>query len=117
MDIEIIEVKRSDTECIIFKVLKDCNLWPYILMDTTYDEGGNATNVNRHVYIFENYNVVAGDYVILYTHKGTTEHFKNRSGSKTHTYYWGFEEGTHIWNNEGDKTLLVKVSEYKFTRL
>lgn len=117
MDLEIVDVRRGENECLVLKVVNDCNLWPYLLLDTTFDDSGMVSNINRHVYIFENYNVSSGDFVVIFSQKGKNRHFVNKTGSKTHAYYWGYEDGVNIWNGNGDKALLIKASEFKITRL
>ena len=41
-------VKENDKEYVLFRVEEDCNLWPFILFDATYDENGNSSNLLRH---------------------------------------------------------------------
>lgn len=60
---------------------------------------------------FPNLNVKRGDYIVLYTCKGEYETFVNKTGSRTHKLYWGFE--SNIWNNGCDEALLVKVDDFK----
>lgn len=117
MDLEIVRVDRGEKEQIVLKVARDCNLWPYIIFDTTYGEEGGTSNVYRHSFIFPNLNVSAGDYVVIRTRKGETESFKNRAKTNTYIFYWGFDEGVKLWNKEGDKALIVKVEEYNFVSL
>lgn len=114
MELRFTKIKEIDgQECLIFEVVLDCNLWPYIVFDTTYDEDGDVSNVHRHSYIFPNRTVQKGDYVRLFTGKGKYNNFKNKAGTITHNYYWGFKDGVTIWNEGGDRLLLVKVQEYK----
>lgn len=103
--------KENDKEFALFRVKEDCNLWPFILFDATYDENGNSSNLLRHLFIFPSQNVSEGDFVIVYTSTGENTHFKNKAGTMTWIYYWGL--GVNIWNNKGDEALLIKVAEYK----
>lgn len=112
MEISLLKIdKENGKELALFKVEEDCNLWPFIIFDATYDENGISSNLMRHSFFFPSQNVIKGDYVIVYTGKGQSQHFKNRSGSTTWVYYWGLE--VNVWNNKGDEALLVKVAEYK----
>lgn len=113
MEIIINKVIREEDERIILSVTEDCNLWPYILMDTAYDENGRVSNINRHVYIFENQNVKCGDYVVVHTGKGENTTFTNKKGTTTFSYFWGFDSSVKMWNNVIDRALIVKVAEYK----
>lgn len=117
MDIVIHRVIRKEPEHIVLKVIRNCNLSPYIIFDTTYDENGNVSNINRHSYFFGNKYVEAGDYIILYSGIGTRRIFLNNAKTNTHVFYWGFESGASVWNDECDKALLVKVADSKNTSL
>ena len=110
MDLKILDIKK-DKEYVLFRAEKDQNLWPYILFDATFDETGLSSNINRHSFIFPNLNVKRGDYIVLYTCKGEYETFVNKTGSRTHKLYWGFE--SNIWNHGCDEALLVKVDDFK----
>lgn len=103
--------KNNDKEYVLFRVEEDCNLWPFILFDATYDENGHSSNLLRHSFIFPSQNVSKGDFVIVNTAAGKNTHFKNRAGTKTWVYYWGLD--VNVWNNKGDEALLVKAAEYK----
>lgn len=111
MELKIRNVDRKDPERVILQVDETCNVWPYILFDTTYDEKGNPTNLNRHSFIFPNKNVMKGDFIAIYTGKGETKEYRNQGGTTTHVFYWGLD--SNVWNNEQDSALLVKVEEYK----
>lgn len=104
-------VKENDKEYVLFRVEEDCNLWPFILFDATYDENGNSSNLLRHSFIFPSQNVSRGDFVILYTGEGENAQYKNKAGTTTWTYYWGLD--AHVWSNKGDEAMLVKAAEYK----
>lgn len=113
MNLLVVHVERQPEERIILKVTEDCNTWPYILFDTTYDEEGRVTNRNRHSFIFPNLNVSKGDFIILNTGNGVYDKFRNKRGTMTHVLYWGLD--TAVWNNQQDSALLVKVDEHKRT--
>ena len=110
MDLKILEINKEN-EYVLFRAEKDQNLWPYIIFDATFYETGQSSNINRHSFIFPNLNVKRGDFIVLYTCKGKYETFVNKTGSRTHKLYWGFEG--NIWNNGCDEALLVKVDDFK----
>jgi len=111
MELEFLKVNREGPEYVLFRVSEDTNLWQFIVFDTTYDEDGNPSNLNRHSFFFRNKNVSKGDYVVIYTLDGQDSEFKNKAGSITHVFYWGLD--TEVWNNTGDRVLLVKVDEFR----
>lgn len=117
MDIEISGIKRVPDECIVLKVIEDCNLWPYVLIDNTFGPDGQVSNINRHLFVFPNMNVSEGDFIAVYTKSGTNSSFKNRHGSSTHMFFWGYDNDYRIWNKGGDRALLIKVSEFKNSNL
>lgn len=103
-------VKRPEgDEQIIFKVLEDCNLSYYLILDNSYDEDGRVSNTHRHCYAFPNVNVRRGDYVVLYTGRGSQTSFNNNAHTTTHVFYWGFAENASVWNNVVDRVFLIKI--------
>lgn len=102
-------VKEPENEHVVFKVLEDCNLSHYILMDNTYDAVGNISNVHRHSLVLPNINVSKGDFIRIYTGIGEPRSFVNQSQSITHEIYWGFEDGISIWNDASDKVYILKI--------
>ena len=109
MELEILKAVKNEAERIVIRVIEDCNLWPYILMVSLDSDYPNAS---RRAYIFENYNVRKGDYIVIYTGVGETRHFNNRINTTTHEYYWGFNDRIHLWR-PGATALLVKVDDFK----
>lgn len=103
-------VKIAGDEQIVFKVLEDTNMSYYLLLDNTYDETGQVSNVHRHCFVFPNVNVKRGDYIILYTGVGQQKSFKNKAQTITYVFYWGFEGDASIWNDVADKAFIVKMS-------
>ncbi len=116
LEIEFVRVEHREYEQIIFRVVSDCNLWPYIVFDVGYDEDGHVSNALRHSFVFPNLDVSAGDFIVLRSGRGRYDSFPNRVKTKTHIFYWGFEDNVVLWRN-GSKALIVKASEYKFASL
>lgn len=107
----------KENEHIVFRVLEDCNLSRFILMDNSYDEDGNVSNVHRHSFVLPNMNVGKGDFLRVYSHKGETKSFINKSQTITHEIYWGFEEEVSIWNNDVDKAYIYKIDSLQVFRV
>ncbi len=114
MELAIREIRdRGEKEERLFiKVLEDCDLSNFIVYDETYDEKGNKSNIWPHMYRFDPRKVKKGEFVSLRVRAG-----EDRKGTlddnNTICYflYWGFEEGTSIFNKDGDTVHLVRVSE------
>lgn len=112
MDLDLLKIDIVDQkQFALFRVNKDCNLWPYILFDATDEEKGNPSNLLRHSFIFPSQNVSKGDFVVIFTGVGDNTSYKNKSGTTTWSYYWGLED--ILWKKKGDEALLVKLAEYK----
>lgn len=111
MELKVIKVeKEKGIERLVMEVTEECNLWPFIVFDSTYNDT-EVSNLHRHSFIFPNLNVKAKDFVLLYTGKGENNHYINRGGSTTWELYWGLD--IDVWNQEEDEVLLVKVAEFK----
>lgn len=120
MDIQILKVKDAgniEDERIIFKVDNDCNINWYLIFDNTFDEDGRLSNVWRHLYIFPNLNVKAGDFIWLYTKSGTNFCRSNDSNTTTHLLYWGMQNT--IWNSGNGQEVahLVKYVDSQSKRI
>ena len=116
MDIKVLSLRDAGTpkERLLIRVLHDCNLKGYMVVDNTYDDNGRVSNVNRHVFIFPDCEVTAGNIVRLYTGKGRNRIFDANYGRDIVTYYnfyWGFDEETTVWNLNGDMPYLVHYDE------
>ncbi|RYZ88123.1 MAG: hypothetical protein EOP04_10080 [Proteobacteria bacterium] len=107
MEIRIKEiVAKLHYEYVLIEVKTSCNLGDYILFDTPYAKDGTVSNEVRHSFIFPNSKVKKGDLVFLYSGKGQQQ--SSSHGMITaHKFYWGLDE--HVWNNDGDCALLVKI--------
>ena len=112
MKIKIQEIKDrgNDEERIVLRVLEDCNLCRYLVLDTTFDKDGNISNKNRHVYAFGDVPVRKGDYVVLYTKVGNDLRQTNANGTTSYFFYWNMLN--YIWNNERDIAFLVHYDEW-----
>lgn len=88
MDIKIQEIldRGNDEERLVLRVLKNCNLNSYLVLDTTFDNAGNISNRNRHVYVFANVSVKKDDYVVLYTKVGNNVVQNNADGTTSYFF-------------------------------
>lgn len=112
MDVTITKTVNDslNNEHILLKVLNSCNLNFYLLFDTTYDENGVYSNKQRHLFVFPNINVKAGDYVRVYTKEGVRSEFKNKAGTTTYNVYWGLDH--KILNKNGDGVYLLHYDDW-----
>lgn len=113
MDLKIIKIADcgDDNEKLIIQAVNKCNLNEYIVFDTTFDEEGIVSNKHRHVYVMPDIEVNTGDFVWLYTKEGKYHTHKNDSLTITHNIFWGLN--IHVWNNDGDKAILIHYDDWE----
>jgi hypothetical protein len=117
-NIEIVSVADSgnlDNERVVLRARNACNLANYLVLDSTYVEGGGASELNRHVYWFPIWSVETGDYIILYSKRGRNRTFVDADGDKIHVFYWGL--GRTVWNEDGDAITLLYASGLSVKRV
>ena len=114
MKMEIVSVHEKgnrNQEYVEMKVLEQCDLKYYILADTTYTSENSISNKLRHMYWFAAKEAAKGDYVFLYSGKGTNKSYKNKAGTTTHVFYWGLDSA--VWNDDGDGAILFEAHIWK----
>lgn len=108
-DMKIDHIGNSNgKDYILFRVLKGTCLHDYAVYDTTYDEKGNVSNKWRHFYRFPKGEIMAEDgYLCLYTDDSTSQ--ASVDGRPIKTFHMGLQG--NIFNKEGDRIYLIKVSD------
>lgn len=109
MSLTIIKVFNpgEKNERLSLRVISDCDLRNFAVVDLTYDENSNESNVYRHFYRFSSIRVSEGDIVRLYTGKGRYKTSVGKDKRTIHEVYWG--SGSTIWNQDGDKVEVLSV--------
>lgn len=100
----------SKEEHVLIEVIDDCDLSDYALIDSTFDDDGNVSNKNRHVFWFPSCDVSAGDFVSLRTGKGKDRTYTNDNDKVVHRFHWGLD--TSVWNDDGDAATLIQISDW-----
>ena len=108
-DMKIDHIGNSNgKDYILFRVLKGTCLHDYAVYDTTYDEKGNISNKWRHFFRFPKGEIMAEDgYLCLYTDDSTSQ--ASVDGRPIKTFHMGLQG--NIFNEEGDRIYLIKVSD------
>lgn len=117
MKIEIVNILDravANKERLWLKVLANTDLIYFIVFDTTYASDTSISNLPRYTYWFNSKLVKTGDYVVLYTGKGTPNQVPNGVGGMTHFLYWGLEKT--IWNKAGDCAVLFEVNTWQTSK-
>lgn len=86
----------------------------FLIFDNTFDQQGNVSNRNRHLYGLKlKEDVSKDDFVVLYTKKGLFKTSTSKDSEKLHHfYYWGLAES--VWNKDEDEVVhIVDASQIK----
>lgn len=119
MSLEIVTIHNNGNaseEYVLLKATKAINLNSYAVVDRTFAEDGNISNIHRHFYRFPSQLLKEGEFVSLRTSKGTYKFDKLNDGSPVHRFYWGSE--APIWNDsniESAEVLKVETVNKKST--
>ncbi|TFF19874.1 hypothetical protein E3C22_19620 [Jiella endophytica] len=102
----LVENGNIDEERIIFTAKDDCNLFSYLVTDTTYEDSGAVSDKLRHTYFFPDHEVRKGDLISLRTGVGNDIVY-DKGGKKIHRFHWGLRRP--VWNNSGDRAMLIEI--------
>lgn len=114
MKLSILKIKGdgdADKEYVPFKILEDCNLKDFVVVDTTFSDGGEVSNRNRHFFGFPSCEVEKGDYVRLHTGTGEYDTEDIADNKKRHHFYWNLDRA--VWNDEGDSATLFQIASFR----
>lgn len=113
MDLEIKTVKDKgflQKERIILVANSNTNAGFYLILDTTFNEDDEPTNLLRNTFWFPDKEVKKGDLVVLYTKAGYDSEMINNKGNKTHFFYWDLKKT--VWNKEEDGAVLIEIQNW-----
>ncbi|EHR1282473.1 hypothetical protein KS874_004646 [Vibrio parahaemolyticus] len=97
-------------ERIVLRAVEDVNVGEFMIADTTYQGSDSVSNKLRHTFWVPDKDVDKGDLVVIYTKSGTDSEKENKSGSKTHFFYWGLAKT--VWNKNSDAALLIEIRDW-----
>ncbi len=97
-------------ERIVLKAATNVNVGNYMIADTTYLSEEEVSNKLRHTFWIPDQEVEKGDLVVIYTKKGNDTTKVNKSGNKTHFFYWGL--GRTIWNINEDAAAIFTIGSW-----
>lgn len=104
-------IKNGDAskEVLSIQAIESVNLKGFEIVDRTFNQDETISNIFRHRYVFPNHNVKKGEWIRLYSGKGTNKTVTNRFGVVVHLFYWNSE--APIWNDkESEKVELLYVT-------
>lgn len=117
MKVKVLKVHNHGNhkeEYVFMEVLEDCEIGEYMLADSTYNQDGTISNKVRHTFWFPDKKVKKGEFVSLWTGKGTNTEGETTKGAKIHRFYWGLESA--VWNDDGDCAVLMYITNYSVHR-
>jgi len=97
-------------ERIVLKAMESVDVGSYMLADTTYMDEDQVSNKIRHTFWLPDKDVDKGDIIVVYTKSGKDSTKSNKSGNKTHFFYWGLERT--IWNKDQDAAVLFSIRDW-----
>lgn len=102
-------------ERVVLKVLDNINIGNYLIAETTYVAEGEVSEELRYVFWLPDKQVSKGDLVVVYTKEGNNKARKNKSGNKTHFFYWGLDRT--VWKKEDDAVTLFLIENWTMKRV
>lgn len=114
--LELVYVKnhgKAADEYVLLRATQDLDLKYYMICDTTYTSDTSISNTFRHTYWFATQTVKSGEYVVLYTKKGSYSKTQN-NGNVFHNYYWN--SNAAIWNDDGDGAIVFEITNWRAKR-
>ncbi len=100
------------SEKVLIKVVTEDDVGRYMLFASTEVKAGSVSPVPTHVYWFPDQTVSPGDFVVLHSRSGVTNHIPNETGTNTHNFFW--KKNTSIWNQKNSAAVLLKISEWEY---
>lgn len=103
----------ADKEFVLLQAMEDCDIGRYALADSTYTADNKVSNKLRHFYWFQDRNIKKGEYISLWTGKGS-DTIATKDGVPLHRFHWGLASA--VWNDTGDCAALLEISTWQFFR-
>lgn len=104
----VINASNPDEEVVRLSTDVDVNLKGYAVVDKTFNSDGNESNKFRHIFIFPDLAIKAGEFIRLYSGEGKYNVTVNANKARIHHFYW-HSDGC-VWNDKGDTARLIKFS-------
>jgi hypothetical protein len=111
MKVKIIAIRDAGNlrkERVVIKVTDSSDIGHYLLVKTVSRAGTITTGITD-TFWFPDREVAVGDYVVLYTKRGTDTE-KESNGTISHFFYWGRTEP--IWNEPDHAVVLLQAKDW-----
>jgi hypothetical protein len=106
-----------DKERLVLTADSNEDIGQYVLFNTTSTVDNEVSNRVRRTLWLPDYQVEAGDLVVIYTKRSVqaVKEKKNDDGTKTVFIYWGKSEP--VWNLGNDAAVLVKMEDWDWKKV
>jgi hypothetical protein len=91
------------------KAESPCDVGEFLLLQTGFHNGSVTTGV-RNTFWFPDKSVGAGDFVVVYTKRGTASE-RDYKDVKSHFFYWGLSES--VWDKKNTRPVLMHAPVWK----
>ncbi|RCK39329.1 hypothetical protein TH25_25295 [Thalassospira profundimaris] len=87
----------------------------FLIFDNTFAEDGHISNHNRHLYCLRlRTEVQEGEWIVIYSKRGSFRQGTDSSGHPCHYYYWGL--GSSVWNKDEDEIVHIVDATHVVTK-
>lgn len=107
----IVDRGISGKERLHLSAVANVNLNYYVIFDTVYVGNDAIAPIPRRAYWFSDYQVRAGDHIILYTKPGEQSKKQRSDGYTNHFFYWGLDRT--LWKDPSSCAVLLEVSNWE----
>ncbi|MBL7937607.1 MAG: lamin tail domain-containing protein [Bacteroidia bacterium] len=98
-----------------FVALETVEISNYAVMDHSFSNDGDLSDIGRHVYKFPKKVIPQGDKIVLYTKRGTNS-AEQKEGYTVHFFYWN--RAATVWNaNDRDTCILMEVHDTQVVKV
>lgn len=114
MDLRLHAIREPgdlDRERVVLKAETDTDTGRHLLLSARSSNdrllGGHVPNC----YWFPDRHISAGDWVVLYSKRGSVKVRDNKSGSKSYFFYWGLDQP--LWQDHELRPVLIRVGAWR----
>ncbi|GLB47994.1 hypothetical protein [Neptunitalea lumnitzerae] len=111
MNIEVVDIKDRGNkvkERIVLKALSNLDIGYYIVFLTTKTGENSFSSTPKNIFWFPDKDINEGDLVVLYTKSGKNSIKDNKSGNRTHFFYWGLTPP--VFENKNKIAVVIESS-------
>ncbi len=98
-----------ERERLVIRVLNDTDVGDFLVLRTGYSDGTVTARVHN-TFWFPDKKVTAGDLVVLYTKRGTSNEKQLEENRKAHFFYWGRAEAQ--WADKDRAVVLLETESW-----